>query len=405
MRGPEQRRLVLVGLLACWVCACAPRVEWGVRFDAVEERPQTALDVRYQTGCGDDGRVLARELVEPGAPPTATRFDERALAVHVVAIDGACRAYARGCVELSGSSRTGAVQLSPMDEDLCASGACPLAGRCAQDAGVDGEVDGGVGDGGAPLEDASSDGPATDAGPPLTECRTGGVLEESAFCDGFEDPGLTAWSWQVGFGRAEAVVGEADGVTPFRGVRMLRATTTRANTWAQLVTCPFRPGGACPSEPTEVTPDQRVEDGDYHMRVYLYVPSAVAIGHISVMHAGTHRGVAPVEPPAGFNLDGPDAMMYVDAARSRFPRAGEEREPFPRDRWVCVQSQLHVADEGGAARTWLDGELVVEVTDIDTYPGVPYVRFGLGVAWSDEQEPISLYFDEVAVARAPIPCE
>jgi hypothetical protein len=74
-----------------------------------------------------------------------------------------------------------------------------------------------------------------------------------------------------------------------------------------------------------------------------------------------------------------------------------------------VRTHVIVGDVG-EARSWVEhGEnvdLVTEATEIDTLPDTPYLRFGLGLAWtSADQEPTTVYFDEVAVSREPIPCD
>ncbi len=245
-------------------------------------------------------------------------------------------------------------------------------------------------------------GPVVDAGQPLSECRTGGSLGATAFCDGFENPGLHGWVRQLGFGSVTAVPAEDD-VQPYLGRLMLRAQIDRTSSWAELFNCPFRPGGSCPATVAEAEPGETVTSGDVYMRAYVYVPAGVDIGDVSLLHIGMHRGFD--EPPAGFNIDGNAAAMYIGAAPKWLPEDDDSGAPWPFGQWVCVESHLVVADVDGSASTSIDGQVVVEGDGFDTRPEEPYLRFGVGVGWSgDNQAPLRVYFDEVAISRTPIGC-
>ena len=303
----------------------------------------------------------------------------------------------------------------------CARGFVEVGDRCVRegtdagfdagsDAGHDAGSDAGSGDGGLEeggLEDTGPDAPDDSGVNSLSECTSEGRLGSTAFCDGFENPGFN-WGRQVGFGSV-APTRATDGVEPYRGLFMLRARITNPASWAQGLVCPFRPGGRCPADDVVPADDEVVASGDLHFRSYVYVPSSSPIAHVSLMHAGAHRGFDPLDAPASFNLDGTGSLMYVGASVMRFPTLPDPAYTFPRDEWVCVRTHVVVGDVG-EARSWVEhGEnvdLVTEATEIDTLPDAPYLHFGLGLAWtSPEQEPTTVYFDEVAVSREPIPCD
>ncbi|MCU0674923.1 MAG: hypothetical protein MUE69_19300 [Myxococcota bacterium] len=298
----------------------------------------------------------------------------------------------------------------------CARGFVEVGERCVRegsdagfdagsDAGRDASVDAGAEDAG--LDGAGPDAPEDSGVNSLSECTSEGRLGSSAFCDGFENPGFN-WGRQVGFGSV-GPVRATDGVEPYRGLFMLRARITNPASWAQGLVCPFRPGGRCPADDVVPDDDEVVASGDLHFRSYVYVPSDSPIDHVSLMHAGAHRGFDPLDAPASFNLDAAGSFMYVGASLMRYPATSNPEYRFPRDEWVCVRTHVIVGDVG-EARSWVEhGEnvdLVTEATDIDTLPDAPYLHFGLGLAWtSAAQEPTTVYFDEVAVSREPIPCD
>lgn len=298
----------------------------------------------------------------------------------------------------------------------CARGFVEVGERCVRegtdagfdagsDAGRDAGVDAGSEDAGP--DDAGLDAPDDSGVNSLSECTSEGRLGSSAFCDGFENPGFN-WGRQVGFGSV-GPVRATDGVEPYRGLFMLRARITNPASWAQGLVCPFRPGGRCPADDVVPDDDEVVASGDLHFRSYVYVPSDSPIAHVSLMHAGAHRGFDPLDAPASFNLDAAGSFMYVGASVMRYPATSNPAYTFPRDEWVCVRTHVIVGDVG-EARSWVEhGEnvdLVTEATEIDTLPDTPYLHFGLGLAWtSADQEPTTVYFDEVAVSREPIPCD
>ncbi|MCB9601636.1 MAG: hypothetical protein H6720_15035 [Sandaracinus sp.] len=290
---------------------------------------------------------------------------------------------------------------------------CVLGGRdagntdagLAFDAGFDAFVP--ATDAEIPPLDADTD--AADE-PGLSECATGGALESTDFCDGFENPGFN-WSRQVSFGSVVQTRAE-DGITPYRGLFMLRARTTDLGAWAQALVCPMRPGGRCPASGESPLPEETVSSGDLYLRTYVYVPSTEDVVHVSVMHGGAHRGFDPLDNPVSFNLDGAGSLMYVGAENMRHPTAPDPTYAFPRDQWVCVRTHVVVDDTAGEVRSWVEHDdpvqvdLVTEAVGIDTLPDTPYLHFGLGVAWSSAtQDALTLYFDEVGVSRTPIPCD
>ena len=86
--------------------------------------------------------------------------------------------------------------------------------------------------------------------------------------------------------------------------------------------------------------------------------------------------------------------------------SGMATTSFPRDRWFCIQVHIDVASSTGQYRVSLDGAEVIVGTGLDTQPALGFSRIGVGITWSDATQPlVTVYVDEVAAGRNPIPCD
>lgn len=286
-----------------------------------------------------------------------------------------------------------------------------------------GAMDTGPADAG-PTDAGADTGPVDmDAGPP--DCPVG------AFCETFEssNPGANGWRAIPDFARVNYVdpLDPDPTVVPHRGTGMLRVSTLTPGGVAEIEICPFE-GFVCPSdtEPFDAgpVPDGGVASlpgitsGDIYMRAHVYVPSLLGdgrelvMGHASVIHIGTHRGVYIQERAIGFNIDFDRAAAYVGTSVGRIdPRPPEDetddRPMFPRDRWVCVQVHVNIDPVSGSIATYLDGDSTpaTERAGIDTLASLPYRHFGVGLGYTDNMDNGAvLYIDDVAFSRSPIAC-
>lgn len=216
---------------------------------------------------------------------------------------------------------------------------------------------------------------------PTTACDD--LLRDALFCESFEDPSLLHWTVQeaydgtVGYTRERA----------FRGVGALAASTSATGGYAERIASVLG----------------SITEGDVHVRAYVYVPEGAPLVHSSILHIGGHRSRVATEPLAGFNAMDGFASMYVGAGDFH---VDDQLVAVPRDRWFCVQLQVHVDDVAGEARIWIDQTLAGERVGVDTRPEGPYESLGAGIAWSTlTQEPFTVLVDEIAIARTPMPCE
>ncbi len=262
---------------------------------------------------------------------------------------------------------------------------CPEGTRCV--------VDPGGGSGVCTLVEEEGCGP--DAGCPAGSLCVAGECVEAVgadptscdddlpgliFCDGFESPELAAWEDRnLHGGEVEQEEGEV-----YRGGGALRATT-----WEPA-------GGAAVGQDVAAASSA----ADLHVRLHLLVPAGSTVESVTFLlllepdspwhHVGLSLGDGGFP---GLWVDGPEVFdgLWTDL--------------LPRDRWVCVQAHVAVADSGGAADLRVDGEQVAGVSDIDTRPESGYRHLAVGIAFTREsQGPTSLLIDEVALGTEPIPC-
>lgn len=301
----------------------------------------------------------------------------------------------------------------------CVAGYVCVDDVCVAESGADA---GGMDAGG--MDAGGVDSGGVDAGP-MEGCPA------DAFCESFEgtNPGTNGWRAYPDFSLVTYVNPSRPDprVTPFRGTGMLRVETRSPGASAEIEICPFE-GFDCPDSTTPFdagpltdggTADlPGITSGGIYMRAYVYIPSTLpdgtelVMGHASVMHMGTHRGVFGREVVVGFNNDVDRVSMYVGTIRERIeprPPMGmtDTRPPFPRDEWVCVRTEIEVDPSAGSVATYIgdDSTPEVERTGIDTLPAFPYRHFGVGLGFTDDvANGAELFIDEVAVGRSPISC-
>lgn len=216
---------------------------------------------------------------------------------------------------------------------------------------------------------------------PNTACDD--LLASALFCESFEDGSMIHWTVREA---RDGTVNHSS-TDAFRGKGLLRAASTAGGGYGERIATVV--GG--------------IEEGEVHVRAYLYIPSGMPLVHSNLIHIGGHRTRAATEPPAGFNVVDGHAAMYIGAGNVSLR---DRRVMLPRDRWFCMQYMLLVDDVAGIARVWIDGALAGEAIGIDTRAPEPYVSLGAGIGWSElEQLPFEVRIDELAIGRTMLPCE
>lgn len=194
------------------------------------------------------------------------------------------------------------------------------------------------------------------------------------FCESFEDT--------VQLGTSAGTV-EIDGARAYRGARSQHAQTTMVSeaSW-QL-------GGVLPY----------VAGGDLYVRWYVYIPSSVGELDLASVHL-----VQDMEPFAGVIYGFRAGAAEVTSSESDVTAFSPL--VVARDRWVCAQMHVQIAEVGGAIDGALDGQPITPVTGIDTLPanGFRNVHSGL-FATGPSSGRMEIWTDELAVGTLPIPCD
>lgn len=267
----------------------------------------------------------------------------------------------------SGSTDAGGIDAGGIDAGGVDAGATDSGGIDAgpRDAGRDGGRDAGT-DSGPP--DAGRD-----AGPDPTSCDD--ILMGAAFCDGFEDVGLTAWPDQYGTGSLSRTT-----TSVYRGAGALRVSTT-AGSFRALEK--FGIGGL---------------DTDVYIRGYVFVPSGFSLVDVGMMYTSA-GGVG-----MGFGVEtGGRPYVFVDEAGMAVVGS---TVTVPRDAWTCMRAHIVVSDTSGSVEIWVNDDLAASRSGLDTRAGNAYSSFSAGITYSNPSggDP-TVFLDEVAIDSSPLPCD
>lgn len=206
---------------------------------------------------------------------------------------------------------------------------------------------------------------------PFTENRVDCANHQDAmFCDGFEDPDLSAWDLYGGVMRVVRP-------TP-RGTAVLQADTTGPGqiSEAGVNFGPF-------------------VSGTLAARAWLYIPSGFPVIHFDLIDLKYAQN-------GGIGVLGyyGDLVIYQNLT-------GETTTvgvTVPRDRWMCVELRLEVSNPGRAT-LFLDDVSIAEVSGIDAAPAQGYNRVNVGLPWTDEtQGNTRVFVDELVLDNKPIGC-
>lgn len=223
-----------------------------------------------------------------------------------------------------------------------------------------------------------------DAGPGPTRCDD--VLADALFCDGFEDTDpesgvLDPWSFALIIDGTGEIATVSDPVR--HGARALRATTFEAGARAAI-------GVRQPDLP---------DDGTMWVRMWLYLPSEVAVDSISLLYIGNDDG-----------SQGLSAQTYGDGRAAQWIGSADQwhgtETELPRDQWTCLQYRVEISDTDGEVELFVDGASAGVFSGVDTLANGGYAGLEAGIEYTgDAQGPLTLFVDEVAVARDEMPCE
>lgn len=259
--------------------------------------------------------------------------------------------------------------------------------------GADGTLDGGV-------QDASEDTPTSETEPNAScgEDQPAHVL----LCDDFENASLSA-QWQT-FSTPGAANGETSRVdTPGPSPRSSGALYSIA------------PAGQESGGPLFADTLGAITSGSIHVRAWLYFTESIATLQSRSWAADLlNLGQSQAEGSLSLTISGANLALAVYSANGdgAYEVASRYAALLPTERWVCVQFDFPVGDQVSSANMHLaiNEEALSPATATKpiktTFVG-GYERFWVGIVYADSARtvPTAVYYDDVAVGTAPIPCE
>lgn len=142
-----------------------------------------------------------------------------------------------------------------------------------------------------------------------------------------------------------------------------------------------------------------LHDQKLYFRAWVFIPSEVVINGANLV--GFH-------PADGLGVD---VNAYADRTVEVYNRVTELKTvsaatAFPQGQWFCLQIANYIHDTQGSVDVAVDETSVVAHGPTDTLPTGGIDRVVYGMPWAtEEQENFVVYFDEVAIASQPIPCQ
>lgn len=204
-------------------------------------------------------------------------------------------------------------------------------------------------------------------------------------CADFEARELTA-SWDDGVTIEDAGAIERTTTRAHQGHGALHATSDGSMSVA-VVSKTFAP----------------LRSGEVDFRAYVYVPAGEQTRTMNIFFVGYEPTPDPFQG-VDFNLEDGAVQVYS-------PQADPERQTgtlqIPRDRWFCFRAHVVISDDRdkGAVQAYVDDELALDATGIDTLPAGGVRQFRAGVDWSSEQETeFDVYMDDVVLDTERVGC-
>jgi hypothetical protein len=212
---------------------------------------------------------------------------------------------------------------------------------------------------------------------PSIECTTRFV--DALLCSGFEADEGPYWSLEANDGQVEILDGEAHG-----GVSALRAEVTS--------------GGGSATAYRSFTP---VGSGDLWVRMHVRVPTPGALRAINLL-ALEHEGSDVFGVDVNATSNGRFEVFLTEAGT--FAPDPEVRAPV--DVWACLELHVVPSNTDGTVELFVDEQLAVSATGIDSFPDGAYDRLRVGLDWTDRaQGRVYVFVDDVVVALARVGCD
>jgi hypothetical protein len=255
----------------------------------------------------------------------------------------------------------------------------------SEDVGVGGES-GTEGGSDAAIPDSAH----ADAAPAMPDlCAADGG---ATFCEGFEaplGPDWTVYNGTYGNGCGGHSVG--------LGQRDTSRSHSGAASWHANVD--YVDIGSCQAELRRAVV---LPSPDTFVRMFVYVPKATLSAITNSVEIGMFY-----ESHGGFGAVGPTLFgdtLGVDGYGDVIPPQARDASPFPTDRWVCIEWQLHQGPSP-TVTVWRDGALVLAPSRATLPTAEPLDGSFFGIYGYDNSGNVDVWFDDVALAASPIGCQ
>jgi hypothetical protein len=291
---------------------------------------------------------------------------------------------------MDAATRDGATPADPMDaSSMKGSSDGGGAGASSIEAGPSDAAQSDAAGSDASMSDAANPADATtdaapddqDSGTPPTEIVSDHCPEVpgAIFCDSFEDATAARWKYKIEI-NGTAVRSNALKRT---GEMALHASTTSSalGTGARFASVDLN----------------GVKSGEIWMRWFDYLPSSTVInkhfsaGVISEI-VDPYAGLFVTVRPGSVGIGG--MVPYLDGSN-----------PFPRDRWVCVEIHAHVDPVSGFFELFVDGDKVVNSGLTNTVPADGFTSAEVGIHYVENgQGPVDIWVDDVILGFKRFGC-
>ncbi|MFV8753044.1 hypothetical protein ACNOYE_21055 [Nannocystaceae bacterium ST9] len=208
------------------------------------------------------------------------------------------------------------------------------------------------------------------------------VGSSASFCEDFEQPdALAGWGLHVGGHTLSAGDVERD-ATHGRGEGALHSwidSEDNLTAWGWI------------ERPVEVT------EPDLFVRSYVYVPADSITNWFALVALWDADGYAAL----GLGLEG-DTLSTIGWGDTH--EGVLDSQPFPTDQWVCLEFQLHQAEDAWFS-AWRDEVMFVDQTPVTLQgPVLDTIFFGLYGGNNDIGLVFDVWIDDIAIDDAPIGC-
>ena len=146
-------------------------------------------------------------------------------------------------------------------------------------------------------------------------------------------------------------------------------------------------------------------EGDMlYFRAWMFVGAATPITTFTELHTIGHRGGDHTH--LIFNNEVGDFTSSYLAVTTPGGDFVTDFAFFPRDRWVCVQTNVLLSAKGaGSVELVVDDVAVATVSGTSTLETPELVDFELGIPVANQDAPLDIFYDEVVLDTDPIGCE